>query len=343
MQFLKGAIFLLVLFVIVGCQTQEEQEALADVEEDTISWIEGFNEEQFVNEEDSFQSAINALLSFYDKEGLRLSIEEDGRGYPNIGISRLKISEKLEKERGLFTSFIDLDYEGAKNEILEGRPLLSLRMVRGMVQDFVFIAGYDELGDELAGYSILMETPLTFNKESWDKDFLYHDINWSVIASEDQEYIVQKQESSRLYWQQMGVEAVLDQDHQLLEQVVRQLREMGTLSRRGEYLNAFYHMVVKKEVTDEVDQFVGKVYEAGPAISYANEWIFLKYWTEGDREKAIEHMRFIENMGKFSESFLESLYLYRDIYRELGDSEQVEAIEKIIPEKQAEYQKNSSI
>jgi hypothetical protein len=330
---LRGASVIILLIVMIGCQAKVEHNEVSRQEEEGMSWIKDFTPEIFVKQEDSFQSALDSLLKYYGKEKGSASLA-DMRGYPNTGVSFLNISRKIAEEANLYTTFIELTFEEAKAEIAQDHPLISRRDVRGYLEDYVLFAGYDAKEDALLGFSILSEEPIKVRKEDWEQDFLYLQMNLSMIVADDEASIRKREENSQLYWLQIAAEAVLDMDDEKLETAIAKINNMGVNVRRAEYLNAYYQIFIKHELTAEVEQFIDKVYEAGPTISHAIEWQFLKYWTKGDRENAIKYMKILEQDQKFAESFLASLYIYEQIYTELGDKEQLEQIQEIIAKKE---------
>lgn len=198
------------------------------------------------------------------------------------------------------------------------------------MEDYVLIAGYDDQTDSLMGYSPVSVDPVRITKKQWEEDHQFLQMNLSMIAALNEASIRKREETSHQYWLQMGAEAVLDMDDAKQEQTIAKIKELGISVRRADYLNAYYYVFIKQELTPEVEEFLEKVYEAGPSISHAIEWKFLKHWSLGEHEDAITYMRELERDQKFAATYLASLYIFEEIYSELGEEQMVKTIQEII-------------
>lgn len=324
-----GLFFILLIVILTGCQTKGEHEETMQEEIDSITWINNFSTEHLVKQEDSFQSALLSLIRIYGQDETSASLA-DTRGYPTIGTSFLEISRKLAEETKVYTTFIELTFDEAKAEITNDHPLISKRIVRGYLEDYVLFVGYDNENDVLMGYSVVSSEPIKVTKKEWDEDYYFLQMNLSLIVADDEASIRQREENSQLYWLQVAVEAILDSDDTKLKSAMTKIDDLGVEVRRADYLRAYYQVFIEQELSSEIEEFLDSVYEAGPTVSHAIEWKFLKEWTLGERESALTYMRMLEQDQKFASSFLATLYIFEEIYTELGEKEMLDKIQEII-------------
>lgn len=326
---------LLLTMVLIGCQAKKDHEETFQQEKDQIFWITGFSEEDFVDLGDSFQSTLISLLKIFGQQETSSSVA-DIRGYPNVGTSYLKISRALVEDLGIFTTFVDLTFNEAKEQITKDRPMISRRTVRGYIEDYVLFVGYEPSSSSLVGYSILSEHPIKVNQQEWEENYLFQQLNLSLIVADDADQIRQRENSSQHYWLQIAVEAILDLDPLNLEKAITKIDELGVNVRRADYLHAYHQVFIKQELSPETIDFLDRVYEAGPNVSHAIEWKFLKHWTLGQHDEALVYLRQLEKEQKLASAFLESLFIFEEIYTDLGESEALKIVQDIISIKEAD-------
>lgn len=328
-------ISIMTCILLVGCNSdQDDIEVKIDSAIQPLKLVEGWEDHFFIRNEDSLKSSFEAILAHYKVNDdiistLDISTLDITRNMP-YGTSYLRLLEKIEEQTGVYSTFVHLDYRQVIDELLANQPVISRRILRDDVFDYVVIIGYDLESDTLNGLTIYSKKPVEITEKMWEQDFQHLGLNWSIIASTDQNKIQRLKESSQPFWLQVAVDAISEHNYSKLEQAIDKITELKFVNDRVMLLKSFYHLIVKKDITDEVDRYITKLYEDNPILPYSNEYNFHKYRLLGDDESAMSYISNVEKNNQFGNLNSETIDILIQIYKEMDDIERAKELEDIL-------------
>ncbi len=318
-------ITLLSTVLLIGCNSNEDVKSIEQIDESKLYFVKDWEDDLFVQEENSFNACVTSLLKYYGIQEFTVH-EQDQVGLPQFGESYMNLIDRIQQQYGIVFAYVDTDYEGIVSEIKNNRPVISSRMVRNVVEDFVFIIGYDEVQNMLIGRTVINKEHIFISKDDWGKNYQLSGYRYTIFASKDAHDIA-AMELSDIHWIQKGVTAIKQKDYVQLEEVLEVIRMRSISDSQARNMNTYYYLIVKKEITDEVLQHIHALNEVASDASLTSEYNLHYYLLIGDEKKLEETIAMIMSKEWYWQMTSETLVYLKQRFIELANYEIVERID----------------
>lgn len=330
----SSVFFGLIVVLLFGCNNDKVTEKVeVENEFDTVQYIDGWKEEYLVRTEDSLVSSLTTVLRYYGHLDADLSEPLSIASFPLYGVSYLPLLAQLGQQYGLHSTIVDGSFDLTVVEIDAHRPVIAKRLIRNISEDYLLIIGYDAATSELIGFSYTSKEPVRVTKSRWEQEFVEEGIRWSIIFADDRERLDSLHSNSVSYWIQRGVELLYQKNYDALGEAIQQFDRLNIRISPANNMRDFYYLIQRHQVPQEVDDHTDLLYEVAPDLSFSIEFMFWKHWIREEREQALEFLTRMEKLNLFHENHSETLQLFREIYVDQHNREQVEMLDVILLER----------
>jgi hypothetical protein len=320
-----------IIFIIIGitgCQS-EVIESTESIDGPKYEYVEGWKNEFFVKENNSFLAAYRSVLYYYGYDDIDIS-EDDISIVQLLGECYLYLFDKVEVQTGLSSVFVDTDYQLVLNEIKSNRPVITMRMVRNVIEDFIVLSGVDHENQLFIGQSILTDKDVVLPFNEWKDQVSEDNIHWTLVITDDQDWAEEAKINSDLHWLQIATKAYNDHDYKLLQKAIDKLTILDFEHAIKTYLHLFNSIVIEQKHNEDIESLLQEYNKYYLFLNEVKELNLNYHWILKQKELYTQYSEEISLQEPLATETLQALL---EIYESNGDDEKRDYVYQLLLER----------